>query len=374
MNSGGALELAPGSRSAMRVLLFGYMHGDGGIQTHTRNLAEGLRERGHHVVVVSPPPMHGHVIVPSVDSVSTPITYKNIADLAVRVRKARPDAALVTGTGWKAMAGALMTGPKCHKIFFEVMSGARNPGLDPRMLASFGFDTVVGQGSSVTDRFIREFGWRGPTATIPALPEPLERCGVIPERQARDVSAGVKFVHFGRLAPHKNVELLVKLFPTYAPPGSSLDIWGGGSGADAIAQLIVQLGLSNRVRLCGRYPEGRAYVSLLQSYDLKLLPTVGEEGAPLVLLEAMACGVPFVANGVGGIPDYANPDCVITSGDIGEFASALSGMVQRLQAGSIDCSRLQRHYLNHFSFERLVDRWESLMMRSAATAPSSQFR
>lgn len=357
----------------MNMLLLGYVHGDGGIQTHTRNLAEGLRERGHHVRVLSPPPIHGHVIAPSADGTNSPITYRNLADLAVRVREFRPDASLVIGTGWKAMAGALMTPRECRKIFFEVMSGARNPALDPRMLVSLGFDTVVGQGSPVTDRFIREFGWRGATATIPALPEPLERCCVIPERQPRDVSGGVKFVHFGRLAPHKNVELLVKLFPSYAPPGSSLDIWGGGAGSDAIAQLITQLGLSDRVRLCGRYPEGRAYVRLLQSYDLKLLPTVGEEGAPLVLLEAMACGIPFVANGVGGIPDYANPDCAITSGEISEFVPALVLMVRRLQSGNVDCSRLQRHYRNHFSFERLVDRWEALMCGASLLPPDGDF-
>lgn len=350
-------------------MLFGYVHGDGGVQTHIRALAEGLRERGYDVQIMSPRPMHGHSITQLPGFSELVFTYHGFSDLALQVRKYQPDVAIVTGTGWKVMAGALTAGRRCRKIFFEVMSGARNPGFDPRALVFFGFDTIVGQGEAVTQRFVREFGWKGATATIPALPEPLERIADIPERRSRDVSEDLKFVHFGRLEPHKNVKLLVESFSEYAPHGSTLDIWGEGSDADAIAQRILQLGLEGRVRLCGRYPAGRAYIGLLQSYDLKLLPTIGQEGAPLVLLEAMACGIPFVANGVGGIAEYANSDCAITSGEISEFVPAVSFVVGQLNRKNIDHSRLQQHYVSHFSFNCIIDRWVALIEKYTAFQP-----
>ncbi len=222
--SGGKLTEAP----RMSVLLYGYIHGEGGIQTHTRYLAEGLRARGHSVQIISPAPMiaHDH----SEERLNGGLeygTYRSVRDLVRAIRSGGPDVIVIVGTGWKAMAAALMARRPCKKIFFEVMSGARNSGLDPRSLVNFGFDAVVGQGSSVTRRFAKEFGWKGQTTTIPALPEPLESFGPIPRRSLRDTTNGIRFAHFGRLAEHKNVALLVDRFKDYAPAGSILDIWGG---------------------------------------------------------------------------------------------------------------------------------------------------
>ncbi|QFT76316.1 glycosyltransferase family 4 protein [Erythrobacter sp. THAF29] len=346
----------------LSIVLIGYVHGRGGIQTHTRFLAEGLRERGHEVHIFSPPPMaeHGHS-----DESDGVHVYSGLRDLARAIRGARPSVAVVVGTGWKSMAGVLAAGGDCRKVFFEVMSGARPSFLDPRMLVRVGFDAIVGQGSPVTRRFVREFGWDGPAETIPALPEPLERQFTIPERALRPVSDGIRFVYFGRLAPPKNVGLLIEEFDRFANDRATLDIWGGGSDAGRLSELIAERDLQDRIRLRGRYPEGQAYIELLQGYDLLLLPTIAEEGAPLVLLEAMACGLPFVANGMGGIPDYANPDSLITDGTIADFVPAVQQMAGRLEQADVDPARLQLHYRENFGFEKLVDRWDDFLLRTA---------
>lgn len=366
MTGGPIRNPAPPTAAAepLSVLLLGYMHDRGGIQTHTRHLARGLRERGHRVAVVSPPPMQGHRDARH-DEPDLAV-YGGLADLVRRVRAARPDVAVVTGTGYAAMAGILAARVP-RKVFFEVMSGARGRGLDPRDLVHLGFDAVVGQARPVTARFVDVFRWRGPASTIPALPEPLERRHAIAARAMRPLAPGapLRFAFFSRLAPHKNAALLVARFADYAPPGSTLDIWGSGPEAGPLEAMIAAQGLSDRVRLKGPYPDGADYVALLSSYDLTLLPTVGEEGAPLVLLESMACGVPFVANGVGGIPDYANPDCAVTDGDIEAFVPMLQEMVARLHAGTVDGARLQRHHAENFGFITLIDRWERFLLEQA---------
>jgi len=353
----------------LNVLLLGYAYGKGGIQTHTHYLAEGLRARGHRVTTVTPQRIASYRHSLAFPNAPPPEIYSSMSELARIVRRVRPDVAVMTGTGWKAMAGMLATPRPCRRIFFEVMSGKRKGPLDPRDLVHLGFHAIVGQGNGVTRRFVQDFKWKGPRLTIPALPEPLERKHEIPRKRPRAPGAGpVRFVYFGRLAPHKNVRLLAQSFRDYAPEGSTLDIWGGGADADAVAEVIAEAGLHGQVRLRGRYPDGAAYIELLQSYDLKLLPTVGEEGAPLVLLEAMACGLPFVANGVGGIPDYSNQDCAITGGDIAEFVPAVRAMVARLQRGEIDPARLQAHYDNNFNFNCLMDRWEGFL-RAIVNSP-----
>lgn len=347
------------SGKSLTIALIGYMHGRGGIQTHTRFVAEGLRERGHIVEIVSPQPMATHAHSKALTSV---YVYSGLRDLVRTLRSLEPNVVIVTGTGWAAMLGALAVGNGCRKVFFEVMSGARPRWLDPRMLSRFGFDAIVGQGAPVTRRFVREFGWQGPVETIPALPEPLERQFNIPTRVQNPVDDRIRFVYFGRLAPPKNVRLLIEQFDEFSGVGATLDIWGEGSDARRLTEMIAERGLSQRIRLRGRYPEGSAYIDLLQRYDLLLLPTVAEEGAPLVLLEAMACGLPFVANGMGGIPDYANPDCEITDGSIENFVPAVKNIVERLKRNDVNPARLQRHYVKHFAFASLVDRWESFLL------------
>jgi glycosyltransferase involved in cell wall biosynthesis len=57
--------------------------------------------------------------------------------------------------------------------------------------------------------------------------------------------------------------------------------------------------------------------------DAIVLPSISE-GVPNVLLEGLACGTPFIASDVGGIPDLAREDCaVVPAGDVAALAAAL---------------------------------------------------
>lgn len=359
----------------LRILLIGYMHGRGGIQSHTHYLASGLVERGHAVSVLTPAPFTGHDPVNPSGRPYDLATYESVTDVARYRSPAGPfDVGVVCGTGWSAMLGVRANRAIKKRVFFEVMSGERAKRLDPRMIVHWGFNAIVGQAKPVEARFCDEFNWSGERITIPALPEPLETQVDIAVRSRSDLNSvgELRLAYFGRLAPHKGVKMLIERWDELSQWGKSLDIWGGGEQFDELDALIKSKGLEGVVRLCGRYPDGADYVALLQNYDLKLLPTVGAEGAPLVLLEAMACGLPFVANGVGGIPDYDNVDARITDGNIADFFPLIADWVSAHQRDEIDPARLQRHYSQHFSFSRLVDRWENFFRNlSAQTASRS---
>lgn len=79
-------------------------------------------------------------------------------------------------------------------------------------------------------------------------------------------------------------------------------IIGTGPNRSLIEKRIRELQIHNNVRLVGFIPE-----SMLPLYynaaDCFVIPSSSGEGLPLVLLEAMACGLPVVATSVGGIPE-----------------------------------------------------------------------
>jgi glycosyltransferase involved in cell wall biosynthesis len=353
----------------LRILLLGYIYGRGGIQTHTNWLARGLVERGHDVTVVTPSRMRDEIESLPVAAPYEIIEYRRASDIFGSFKSRKQfDVAVISGTGWRAMAGALCLS-QCTKVFFEVMSGKRGKLLDPRYMVHLGFGAVVGQSSHVEHAFRTSFQWSKESVTIPALPEPLERAAEIPVRVSVSPSSRkIKCAYFGRLDPHKGVSYLVENWSSLLNAEGTLDIFGSGPEYDGLKRTIGQRNLGDQIQLMGPYPSGSEYVSLMQNYDLKLLPTVGDEGAPLVLLEAMAAGLPFVANGVGGIPQYANEDCEITSGDIAEFALHVQRLVSKLRAGTINHSRLQDFYVENFSHRVLTDRWEAFLTKITHTS------
>ncbi len=360
----------------MRIALFTTIAGMGGMQMNGRGLARILLRAGHEVLVLSSvlnAASAGEVKDGENDGltgIGAKIVYlpaqpgvlqrgREFGRLVKEVRAFGPDVLIGTGTSWHLGLLGLALPRKVRKIFYEVMSGESNGVKDPRWLVRWFFDEMVGQSPRVMQNFAQSFGWRKKMAAIPAFPEPLERTAQLPEAKPHAVPFGTaRTALFSRLVEGKQALWLVRQWPLLKDLVSVLHIHGRGPEQPMIEAFIVEHGLQDSVRCGGAYPSGQPYADLLSSYDLTLLPTVFPEGAPLVLLESMACGVPFVANGVGGIPDYAtdNPDCFVVSQQT-EFLDGVRRMVESLADGKIDQGRLQGYYLTQYSQAAIERQW-----------------
>lgn len=346
--------------------------GSGGIQTHLHWLSRALLEGGHVVRLASlgsplDPEDHvrGRGLREAGDfdlidvSSNPPSSIRSAKRCLAHLGGFRPDAYLACGTGWNLFLPAILSGRCRRRIFHEVMSGEAGNWRDSRWAVRRCFHEVVAQASPVAKNFQQTFAWPGVVTVLPAFPEPLEITATLPGVGPSTIPGGkVRAAFFSRLVPHKRGLWLAGQWARLSNVLSELHLFGSGPEEAAIRELISANGWEDRVFCHGRYPAGQAYVDLLSSFDLTLLPTVGAEGAPLVLLESMACGVPFVSTDAGGIGDYENPDCLITPMASDEaFLVAVEEMARRFADGEVDRARLRRHYFDRFSFAALSRRW-----------------
>lgn len=95
----------------------------------------------------------------------------------------------------------------------------------------------------------------------------------------------------GRLEPQKNFRLLLEAFARALPAHGSLVILGEGSERRALERSIERLDLVGRAYLPGRLENPGWY---LDRADLFVLSS-DYEGSPVVLIEALTCGIPIVA-------------------------------------------------------------------------------
>lgn len=134
----------------------------------------------------------------------------------------------------------------------------------------------------------------------------------------------------GYLTPEKNYALLIEAFARAdLPAQSQLVIGGDGPQVRRLGHLARSLGVNDRVRFSGHLSRERVY-ELLRSADLFAHPS-DSESFGVVLIEAMAVGVPLLATASSGPLDIVTPDVgwLTPVGDVGAFTEGLSAMYRR---------------------------------------------
>ena len=123
--------------------------------------------------------------------------------------------------------------------------------------------------------------------------------------------AGPLVVSLGALIPRKGHRIV--LDAVAALPGVGLWIVGGGPDHDALAARIAELGIGDRVKLCGPLPHGDL-PALLAAADVMALAS-SSEGLANAWVEALASGTPIV------IPDAGAAQEVVTVSAAGRIVA-----------------------------------------------------
>jgi colanic acid/amylovoran biosynthesis glycosyltransferase len=137
----------------------------------------------------------------------------------------------------------------------------------------------------------------------------------------------------GRLVAKKGIDDLIRAAAASTTRFDTVII-GEGPLADSLAELAVQLGVADRVRLVGAL-EHSSVLALRHSADVFCLPCkIGPDGdrdsMPVVIKEAMAAGLPVVSTDEVGVPEmvlHGGTGWLVPPGDPVALARALDELV-----------------------------------------------
>lgn len=169
-----------------------------------------------------------------------------------------------------------------------------------------------------------------------------------------------RLLYVGRYDPRKGIETAIRAL-VHLDAGVTLEVQGTGDPVerDRLASVAGELGVAPRVTFGAI--DRTALVERYRAADALVFPSEWEEPFGLVPLEAMACGTPVVATGVGGSGEFLlDPgNCVLfQAGDAADLAAA----VQRLADDpSLRAQLVERGFATarYFDVEGLTDCFEA---------------
>jgi glycosyltransferase involved in cell wall biosynthesis len=171
----------------------------------------------------------------------------------------------------------------------------------------------------------------------------------------------------GTLDHHKGLDVLLHALPQFLSILAEADdnrlaahqppvvlIAGDGILRKSLEELAAALGLSEMVRFIGYRDDMPA---LMSAADLFVLSSRWE-GCPMVVLEAMALGVPIVATGVGGVPElvlHNETGLVVAPENPNEMAAAMFDLLSNREKAYCLARAGQDRLVKHFSVQTSAD-------------------
>ncbi len=226
-------------------------------------------------------------------------------------------------------------------------------------------DAVVALGTRARVHLMEALGL--PARRIALVPNGVQRAEVRPCRS--DIETSCRLVFVGALTGRKGLDTLIEALATrrLAPIALTLDVVGNGDDT-AWRALAARFGVADRIRFHGWCDNG-ATRRLLGASDVLVLPSRAE-ALPVVILEAMAEGVPVIASRVGDIPDaveHGETGLLVPASDPLSLADAIHALAtdgeRRQRLGTASRLRAARRFDIDRAAEQLATLFETIRDR-----------
>jgi len=288
----------------------------GGLESVVRALARGQLERGDrvHVMTVLSPPGDDHPFVESLSEAGVPVIAQVIPGRGYRrERAAVRDVLRSTGAEILHTHGYrpdVLDAPVAREMGVATVStvhGFTGGGWKNRV-----YEWLQRRAYRKFDRVVAVSGKLG--AELEACGVPRERIEVVrnawavdqPQverataRQVLGIPPHEPVVGWiGRMSQEKAPDVMVRGLAQVRTAGLRLSMVGDGALRADVGRLAESMGVEHRIRWHGVVEDAGKF---LRAFDAVVI-TSWTEGTPILLLEAMAAGVPLITTAVGGIPD-----------------------------------------------------------------------
>jgi len=169
----------------------------------------------------------------------------------------------------------------------------------------------------------------------------------------------------GRFVPFKGIDLLVRAFSLIRQRGmkAELHLVGDGPLLSPTKKLAEKLEVQDYLQFYGSVESHQELADLYRKADLVVLPSrSAAEGFGMVLIEAMACGVPVMGSEIGGIPyvlGYGKYGVLVKPNDYVNLASAIE-LVLNDEEFIVKAKKLSLERARKFSWPRIAERIEAI--------------
>jgi glycosyltransferase involved in cell wall biosynthesis len=197
-----------------------------------------------------------------------------------------------------------------------------------------------------------------------------------PDAAARDrvrrelgIAAGAWVIGtVGRIAAEKNQALLVRAMAPLLGPAARLIVAGDGPLLPELTAQVAALGVADYVHLLGVRRDVPDVLNALDAFAL----SSDTEGLPLVVLEAMATGLPVISTRVGGVPtvlDDGQTGILVDVGDAAALRDRAAALCADPAASRVLGARARSAAVTRFSAERMQRDYLDLYTRVLSPDP-----
>ena len=347
----------------------------GGLERVVGALAAGHRASGHQVYVaaVLEPPASAHPFVRALrgrDVEVVPIEVRSRSYFAERraiaqlCRRVRPDIvhthgyhADVVDAGVARRLGIAtattvhgFTGGDWKNRLYERLQRRAFRRFDAVVAVSRPLgDALSSDGVSPDRLHVLPNAWDGAVAFLQRRAARRE-LGVPPE--------GFRIGWVGRMNHEKGPDVMLAALALLGDAPVTLSMVGDGDMRSALRARADTLGVTTRTTWHGNVQDA---ANVLPAFDVFVLSS-RTEGTPIVLLEAIAAGVPVVVTTVGGVPDVVSPTeaLLVPSDDAARLAAALRDTLANPEAAAVRARGAQRRLEREFAVQPWLARYETL--------------
>ena len=196
---------------------------------------------------------------------------------------------------------------------------------------------------------------------------PIDEAMKRERRRELGISDGPVIICAGRLIPRKQIDVLIKAFSMLVPelPSTSiLMVLGDGEERSRLEELAMSLDVSSQIHFMGSVLDAHTY---LQASDVFVIPS-SIEGMPIILLEAMSCGLPSIGSKIGGIEDLiadGKTGIFVNSGDVADLKEKINSLIKdrqfALRLGQAARNEIVKNYSMETTARNHLDLYKCLL-------------